>query len=150
MHSNGPITDFEQESDNSEDKDDESGENFDDRCDSNGTANDLEDLGDCKVVEDSQNPIKKDETPPHSSIQITASSYAALFTASSKEQIESARNIIRVPAHRPHLPTLSLQNTVSSDNGINTSSSVDGVGDIDRIDENCILNSFISISTKTN
>ena len=125
LHRKGPITDFEQESDDNEDKDDESGEQFNDRCDSNGTVNDLEDMGECKAVEDSQNSIKKDDSPHQSSIQISASSYAALFTASSKEQIESARNIIRVPAHRPHLPTLSLQNTVSSDNGINTSTSVD-------------------------
>ena len=44
-------------------------------------------------------------------VQMTAATYAALFTASSSDHIESARNVIRVPAQRPnlsHLPQMSL------------------------------------------
>ena len=117
---NGHSSD--QDSDANED---ESGENFVDRCNSDGTVHELVDDSDCK--DNSQDPQKREltSTPP-----MTASSYAALFTASNKEQIESARNIIRVPAHRPQLPSLSLgtnslSNVASSTSGINTSSSID-------------------------
>ena len=88
------------------------------------------DNGEGEEVKDLQKPIKEATTLPASSIQITASSYAALFTANNKEQIDSARNIIRVPAHRPQLPSValntnSLSNVVSSANGIIPSNSAD-------------------------
>ena len=125
------MNDYEQDSDENEDKDDESVANLDDRCDSNGTDNELDENGEgVEDVKDLQNSIKKAATLPASSIQITASSYAALFTANNKEQIDSARNIIRVPAHRPQLPSVtlsanSLSNVVSSANGIISSNSAD-------------------------
>ena len=126
-----PITDYEQDSDENEDKDDESVANLDDRCDSNGTDNELDDNGEgVEDLKDLQKPIKEAATLPASSIQITASSYAALFTANNKEQIDSARNIIRVPAHRPQLPSVtlsanSLSNVVTSANGIISPNSAD-------------------------
>ena len=116
----GPCSD--QDSDANED---ESGENIDDRGHSDGTAHELEDSSDYKDIEHDTQKRELTSTPP-----VTASSYAALFTASNKEQIESARNIIRVPAHRPQLPSLSLgtnplSNIASSSSGINTSNSID-------------------------
>jgi len=75
--------------------------------------------------EDPHRDVRKEDILQPGSVQMTAATYAALFTASHKDHIESARNIIRVPAHRPHvlqLPPISLSSH-SLDNIVPSSSS---------------------------
>ena len=113
--------------DENEEKTDEEVENCNVSCNSNITTNESEEEmienGDDKMI--THGKTNREDLLQPGSIPITAATYAALFTATSKDHMESARNIIRVPAHRPHVAQLSQMSFAphSLPNGATSSSS---------------------------
>ena len=121
--------DLNQDSDGCE-KTEERDENATERCNSNATASES-DEDPIEIEDEKEDKIMKHESLLHQgSLQMTAASYAAFFNAgNNKDSIETARSIIRVPAHRPQLPQVSLGTnslpscTASRGSIINSSSS---------------------------
>ena len=121
--------DLNQDSDGCEETE-ERDENATERCNSNATASESEE-DPIEIGDEKEDKIMKHESLLHQgSLQMTAASYAAFFNAgNNKDPIESARSIIRVPAHRPQLPQVSLSTnslpscTASRGSMINSSSS---------------------------